>query len=100
MTDWLGLAITMAAYAAAVAVSWGYSKKRFESIEEKLRDVTDRHNKYHELHFAHAAKIETHYQDNERHWTARQRDELAKTLERIEAKLERLLERNRNKDGE
>lgn len=65
-----------------ILITWGYQKRRFEDSDVRHTSHTAKH----ELHFRHEG-------DGDKHWTRRERDELSKTLNRMDENIQELLRR-------
>lgn len=87
MTAWIAIILTGIGWLVTSAVSWGYNKKRFETIEESAKTNEQRYNDYHKLHFQHST-------DAEVHWTKRERDDLSRDIEKMSNDIDESLKRD------
>lgn len=82
---WEGVGVILTAIGGVIGFSilWGKMTNRIDNVELKQGE----HSRHHEDHYNHAAKADVH-------WTTRERNELTKTLDRIEAQTTELLRRS------
>lgn len=72
MAEWIAIGITLVFGIASSAFLWGQMNAKQTATDEKL----ELHAKYHADHYK-------HQNDEDAHWTKRERDELTKKIDAI-----------------